>query len=505
LPGQELDGPEIRRDKQVRVTSFSEDGRLLLVGGEDMTAQVWDVQTRLPIGQRLEHRGEVRAGAVSLAAGRVVTADFAGEIRVWDLQPVAQAGWVFPHPSPVWDATFNEAGDRVLTGCASSVNAPGSAFVWKLAGGDPVPLRHGADVMVARFRPNSPDEAVTCGNDGSVFFWNTTTGKKIGAPLSHENRLVYSADFDKTGNRFVFAGYGGIIRICDFNSANHEFRPHEKLIRPFFSFVWNVRFGPKDGQLFSDGGSTIRVWDLNRGGEPLDLQPPKENENIDSKDETRLGGFNRIGNRAITLGMDGRAAVWDLMDRSRPPQFLGLKPHGSGRLCADWNGVSDLIATGGPDGVVRLWSADGKRWSAEDFRHPSSIEVLKFSPDGRWLATGCRDGGLRLWSVTSGVWTGAGWYHAGPVTRVEFSSDGKYLLSASRDGTARVVSVPGVTNGTPKQILAELEADAGILVAVKGEGAAASVTAPHPLTAKDFKERRAYMLPTVASTGPSTR
>ena len=89
--------------------------------------------------------------------------------------------------------------------------------------------------------------------------------------------------------------------------------------------------------------------------------------------------------------------------------IISRQPHGPGKLCADWHGERDVIATGGPDGVVRLWKPDGTRWSKLDLRHPSSIEVLAFSPDGRWLATGCRDGGLRLWAVNTGLWTGASW------------------------------------------------------------------------------------------------
>ncbi len=494
--GAEADGPEILHEKQVRVVSFSEDGRLLLVGGEDGTAQLWDVEARIPFGQRLMHRGQVRGGTISRNAERVVTASFAGDIRVWDLRPAAAGGQVFPHPGPVWDATFDDTGDRILTGCPADGDAPGAGWVWNLADGKPIPLRHGADVMVARFRPNSADEAVTCGNDGSVYFWDTRTGQRMGTPLSHEAQMVYTAAFDVTGSRFAFAGRGNVIRICDFDTLAGGFRVTQRLEHPAFSFVWALHFGPKEGQLFSDGGPRVRGWALGKGDTPTfrDLIPPRENQSIEEKVEVRLGGFDRTGRRVLTIGTDGAIAVWDLENLASPPRFLrdgrGDNPHGPGQSCADWDHTQDVIATGGPDGVVRLWRPDGSRWSEQDLRHPSSIEVLAFSPDGNWLATGCRDGGLRLWSVAKGIWTGAGWYHAGPVTRVQFSRDGRRLLSASRDRTARVVEIPSPTVGTPKQILAELEADAGILVAVEGTGMTSSVTAPQALTSKTFGERR---------------
>jgi WD40 repeat protein len=502
-------GLEIPHDMQVRVTSFSEDGRWLLVGGEDGSARVWDVESRTPVSQRLEHRGQVRGGGITIAAGLVVTSDFADGIRLWNIQRSAPAGRILRHPSPVWDATFNQAGDKVLTGCASNTGPAsggvlaGAGRVWDVAGGPPVLLEHGADVMAARFRPNSDGQAVTCGNDGTVFFWDTRKGEKIGAPLSRDNRILYSAAFDKTGSRFAYAGLRGAVRIFDFDSAANAFHEQQSVDKQVYSFYWNLRFGVNQNQLFGDGGPCVRVWNLSRhAARPsVDLPPlprPEPNGNTkpnDRKVEYWLGGIDGTGRHVLTLGNDGRAAIWDLKDRDQnpdaPPVLLGDKPQGSGRLYADWHGTTNVIAIGGPDGVARLWKSRDGRWtSTKELRHPSSIEVLAFSADGRWLATGCRDGGMRLWSVDSGVWTGAGWYHAGPVTRVQFSPDGRLLLSASRDGTARVVPLPEMTTGEPKAILAELEADAGILVAVEGTGTTSSVTAPQPLSASKFNELR---------------
>jgi WD40 repeat protein len=250
-------------------------------------------------------------------------------------------------------------------------------------------------------------------------------------------------------------------------------------------------------QLIADGGPCVRVWNLSRRNphQSIDFPPltdqTGDEKPDDKKAEVWLGGIDGSGRHVLTLGNDGRAAIWDMEVPSAPPVLLGGELQGSGRLYADWHGATNVIATGGPDGVARLWKFDDQKWtSIHDLRHPSSIEVLAFSPDGRWLATGCRDGGMRLWSVEAGVWTGAGWYHAGPVTRVQFSCDGQLLLSASRDGTARVVPLPAKATGEPEAILAELEADAGILVAVKGTGTTSSVTAPQPLSAARFKERR---------------
>ena len=97
-----------------------------------------------------------------------------------------------------------------------------------------------------------------------------------------------------------------------------------------------------------------------------------------------------------------------------------------------------LIATGGADGTVRIWTiATGKRHV--DLRgHVGAVRDLAFSPRATLLASVSNDGTARVFRLSDDTPVSVMSGHAGPVTEVAFSPDGERIVTASEDGTARV-------------------------------------------------------------------
>jgi WD40 repeat protein len=95
-----------------------------------------------------------------------------------------------------------------------------------------------------------------------------------------------------------------------------------------------------------------------------------------------------------------------------------------------------IIATGGDDGDVDLWSKDGRRLRI--LHNGGDVISAGFSPDGRLLVISSTDGKARIWRVSDGrslhVLTG----HEGPVVEAAFSPDGRYVATVGEDSTARI-------------------------------------------------------------------
>ena len=130
--------------------------------------------------------------------------------------------------------------------------------------------------------------------------------------------------------------------------------------------------------------------------------------------------------------------------------FQNLAGHIGGVVQISFSPDSSRLLTVGLDGKAQLWDI-GSRSIIMTLRTPEpDVVCAKFSPDGRSLATGHRNGTVTLWNPDSGAMQGTlpksgprdfsenGDGHIASVTALDFSSDGKQLVTGSEDTTVRI-------------------------------------------------------------------
>ncbi|MCC6750475.1 MAG: DUF882 domain-containing protein [Deltaproteobacteria bacterium] len=100
-----------------------------------------------------------------------------------------------------------------------------------------------------------------------------------------------------------------------------------------------------------------------------------------------------------------------------------------------------LLASGGHDGKLRLWSLREGRLVRTLAGHDLWVSALAFSPDGRRLASGSFDRRVRLWDVERGTLLKELRGHAVRLTDLAFHPKGELLASASLDKTVVVWDV----------------------------------------------------------------
>lgn len=105
-----------------------------------------------------------------------------------------------------------------------------------------------------------------------------------------------------------------------------------------------------------------------------------------------------------------------------------------------WNLANNQLAVGGDDGIVRLWNGMVCRQVGQNQcadvpmhlqAHNGIVRALGWSPDGRLLATGGDDGTLAVWSPAQGQMPLLRVMHGAPVLALAWSPDGKRIVTAS--------------------------------------------------------------------------
>jgi WD40 repeat protein len=101
-----------------------------------------------------------------------------------------------------------------------------------------------------------------------------------------------------------------------------------------------------------------------------------------------------------------------------------------------------IIATGGDDGIVKLWHRDGTEIKTKTpLKHCESVFAVSFSPDGQIFASASNDGVVKLWKRDGTFLRELNTKSSNtnekpsPVWSVTFSPDGQTIATASGDGT----------------------------------------------------------------------
>ena len=295
--------------------------------------------------------------------------------------------------------------------------------------------------MSVQFLPLDGGLMLTSSYD-SLVTWTAMRPLQTRRLVDNDRLLGFSLSPD--GDRVVVATLSG-ARIIELRTGRTELEfDGERLPQ----LVW-PQWSPTGDRIATLTRTAINLWNPATG----ELQRSIDIETLGARASARIAWSPDGGRIAALVGRAATLYVFRVEDGT--VEFKDLAHEGVA-IHIEWSPDGALLATGGNDGLVKLW--DTSDWTVSQallnegnlqIGGRSPIDAIAFSTDSRRIAVAVPSTSLRVWSTESGAelihWANSGDSsyepHRGQVTDLAFSPDGRRLASSGHDRTVKVWSV----------------------------------------------------------------
>jgi WD40 repeat protein len=448
--GQELVG--FLHNGPVRAVLCPGNNELVLSGSADKTVAVHTMGL-----QRYMVNGAALRRVTPLPSGsHFVTGDDTGKVKLWNMAGAAQRT-IADSVKPATALAASKNSLLLAAGGADSVIRLYTPNDGKLV----ITLKAPAAVRTLAFTPDSQALLALC-EGGALQGWNVVfqpgqqPPPEFGKPAqSYAGGAALDLAFGPTPGPFWTAGDTGPIQMWRYagDTPTKNF-PHPNLVDC-------VAFSPDGTQLATgchDG--RLRIFDIPKATQVRDIAAHA----MPMPASIYCLAWTVDGKRLITGSYDRSVKLWNAADGKMIAEIKGHeekkseKGHLDGVYCLALSSDGKLLATGGGDKAIKLWSTvDGtfvRDMSNPAIKsppvpgmgaplvlaHPSYIYGVRFTPDNRYLVSigGAQQnrGFLALWSVADGKLLMSEETAAGTLFALCMSTDGK-LLALGTGGTSR--------------------------------------------------------------------
>ncbi|KAM8946224.1 katanin p80 WD40 repeat-containing subunit B1 [Pelodytes ibericus] len=141
------------------------------------------------------------------------------------------------------------------------------------------------------------------------------------------------------------------------------------------------------------------------------------------------------GRLVATGGEDCRVNLWSV---NKPNCVMSLTGHTSPVESLRFNTSEELIVAGSQSGSLRVWDLEAAKILRTLMGHKANVCSLDFHPYGEFVASGSMDTNIKLWDVRRKGCVFRYKGHTEAIRCLRFSPDGKWLASAADDHSVKL-------------------------------------------------------------------
>lgn len=424
--GEECYTPLVKHKKGVRFVTFTSDGKIIFSASKDKSICIWDADN----GNLLRvvpdaHDDEILYLAFSSDNKTMATASADKVIKIWDVNLTEKTCSVRrdlrDHKDWVRSVSFNPINNSQIV----SASDDGSLRMWNIDDGSNI-LFHNINCYVTRavFTPDGRN-IVASYRDGTVRVWDVETGVENRQIQCFHKNYVNAVAVSNDGRKFVSASSDMLVRLCDMKSNLYigKYQAHEGKIL----------------HISSDGDKLISVGDDNKikcfYKNKIDEGPIWEKE-IDNKKfqrsiiNTKKNIVAFVGYKTILILDLSTGNVLNRRDDA----------HKNWIYAVDLSPDGESLVTGGMDGNIAFWDWNLNLIKLIEKGHKGIITSLKYNNNGESVVSTSADCSVKIWNLKDGaveIFEG----HTDDVLFATFSKNDSLLLTGSSDKTARIWDV----------------------------------------------------------------